>query len=77
MKKITRQLKFGKNVSCHTLRHSYGTVLFEAGVSLRTIQKWMGHSSLQTTLQYLNITETAEADARETVERLFGDDLVN
>ena len=76
MKKITRQLKFGKKVSCHTLRHSYGTVLFEAGVSLRTIQKWMGHSSLQTTLQYLHITETAEADARETVERLFGDELM-
>ena len=76
MKKITRQLKFGKKVSCHTLRHSYATAMFEAGVSLRSIQKWMGHSSLQTTLQYLHITETAEADARETIERLFGDDLM-
>ncbi len=77
MKKITRQLKFGKKVSCHTLRHSFATHLFEAGVSLRNIQKWMGHSNLQTTLQYLHITETAEADARETVERLFGDGLDN
>lgn len=75
IKKITTQLNFGKKVSCHTLRHSYATHLFEAGVSLRNIQKWMGHSNLQTTLQYLHITETAEADARQTVERLFGDDL--
>lgn len=74
MKKITTQLNFGKKVSCHTLRHSYATHLFEAGVSLRSIQKWMGHSNLQTTLQYLHITETAEADARATIERLFGRD---
>lgn len=76
MKKITRQLNFRKKVSCHTLRHSYATHLFEAGVSLRSIQKWMGHSNLQTTLQYLHITETAEADARTTIERLFGRDAL-
>ena len=71
MKLITKQLKFGKKVSCHTLRHSYATHLFEAGVSLKNIQKYLGHSSLQTTLVYIHITETAEADARQTVEQLF------
>ena len=71
MKLITNKLKFGKKVSCHTLRHSYATHLFEAGVSLKNIQKYLGHSSLQTTLVYIHITETAEADARQTVERLF------
>jgi site-specific recombinase XerD len=71
MKMITTQLKFGKKVSCHTLRHSYATHLFEAGVSLKNIQKYLGHSSLQTTLVYIHITETAEADARQTVEQLF------
>jgi site-specific recombinase XerD len=71
MKLITTQLKFGKKVSCHTLRHSYATHLFEAGVSLKNIQNYLGHSSLQTTLVYIHITETAEADARQAVERLF------
>lgn len=71
IKKITRQLKFGKKVSMHTLRHSYATHLFEAGVSLKNIQKYLGHSSLQTTLVYLHITETAEADARSVIEELF------
>ena len=71
MKLITKQLKFGKKVSCHTLRHSYATHLFEAGVSLKNIQKYLGHSSLQTTPVYIHITETAEADARQTVEQLF------
>jgi integrase/recombinase XerD len=68
---ITGKLNFGKKVSTHTLRHSYATHLLEAGVSLKAIQKFMGHSSLQTTMIYLHLTQTAEADARSTVEKLF------
>jgi site-specific recombinase XerD len=71
MKKITRQINFGKKVSTHTLRHSYATHLLEAGVSLRVIQQYMGHSSLQTTMVYLHLTDSAAADARQTIEKLF------
>ena len=71
MKKITKQIDFGKKVSIHTLRHSYGTHLLEAGVSLRAIQQYMGHSSLQTTMVYLHLTESAAVDARKTIENLF------
>jgi site-specific recombinase XerD len=46
--------------------------LLEAGVSLKAIQKYLGHSSLQTTLVYLHLTEVAEADARVVINRLFG-----
>ena len=71
MTKITKSLEFQKKVSTHTLRHSYATHLFEAGVSLKSIQKYLGHSSLQTTLMYLHLTETAEVDARKVIEDLF------
>jgi len=75
MKQIVDQIGFGKKISIHTLRHSYATHLLEAGVSLKVIQKYLGHSSLQTTLIYLHLTETAEADAREAIERVMTRDL--
>lgn len=71
MKKIVALLGLNKGVSIHTLRHSYATHLLEAGVGLKAIQKYLGHSSLATTLQYLHLTDTAEVNARETIESLF------
>ncbi len=71
MKKIVDEIDFGKKVSIHTLRHSYATHLLEAGVSLRVIQQYLGHSSLQTTMVYLHLTETAQVDSRKAIERIF------
>ena len=71
MSKIAVELNFAKRVSIHTLRHSYATHLLEAGVSLKIIQKYLGHSSLQTTMVYLHLTDSAEVNAREKIEQLF------
>lgn len=71
IKQIVSKLGFGKRISLHSLRHCYATHLLEAGVSLRVIQRYLGHSNLQTTTVYLHLTETAEVDARQTIERIF------
>ncbi len=40
-------------------------------MSLKVIQKYLGHSSLQTTMIYLHLTEIAEANSREKIEEIF------
>ena len=71
IKQIAKKLNFGKKVSTHTLRHSYATHLLEARMSLRAIQQYLGHSSLQTTMVYLHLTDTAVVDARQVINDLF------
>ncbi len=70
MKSVVEELGFTKQVSIHTLRHSIATHLFEAGVSLRWIQKFLGHKNLQTTLVYLHLTDPKEEDGRGTQDRI-------
>ena len=70
MKRVVTKLKLTKAVSPHTLRHSVATHLYEAGVSLRWIQKFLGHSNLQTTLIYLHLTDDAEQDGRQKLNEI-------
>lgn len=46
-----------ENLSYHQSRHSFGTLLISAGVSIESVAKMMGHANINTTQVYSQITE--------------------
>lgn len=57
IKIVARECGISKNVHIHTLRHSIATHMLERGCSLRSIQKFLGHSCPKTTAIYTRMTE--------------------
>ena len=45
----------GRRISSHTLRHSYARHLLMNGIPINYLSRWLGHSSIQTTLIYLEL----------------------
>ena len=45
----------GRKVGTHTFRHSYARHLLKHGIPINAISRWLGHSSINKTLVYLEL----------------------
>lgn len=71
--KALKTAGINKKATVHSLRHSWATHLLEAGINLRLIQVWLGHSSPATTSIYTHLTEKATAMAVKSINELMED----
>lgn len=72
--KISKQGKtyvvhnYKPNLTAHSLRHGYATILFEAGVDVHTAKKLLGHADIKTTMAiYPHLREKKQ---HESVDKL-------
>lgn len=67
IKNAAKQAGISDSVKMHQLRHAFCSHALMQGIDPRTVQKWMGHKDLKTTLRYAHVSPDHE---KEAIQRL-------
>jgi integrase/recombinase XerD len=66
-----KKAKILKDVSVHSLRHSYATHLLEQGIDIITIKELLGHVAIETTLLYLHVAKIDKTSSHCPLDTLY------
>ncbi|PIN85936.1 hypothetical protein COV19_07645 [Candidatus Woesearchaeota archaeon CG10_big_fil_rev_8_21_14_0_10_44_13] len=64
VKSAAKRAGLGREVHCHTLRHSFATHLIEDGNNIMSVQHLLGHSDIDTTMVYIHVARPRMIDAK-------------
>ena len=72
LKRWVKKAEIDKHITWHCARHSFGTnMAAQKGVSIRTVQEMMGHSSLQYTERYTRVVDEQKKTAMDALSKLI------
>ena len=58
-----------RKIGWHTLRHTFASHLCMRGVPLRTVQEYLGHSDIRTTMRYAHLAPDHKNDAIKVLDQ--------
>ena len=67
VKNVLKKIGIKRNISFHSARHTFATLLIYRGVNITTVQKLLGHKSVKTTQIYSAVTDlTIEKEIKKS-----------